>query len=108
MGMTALKSITGGTGQDLNGKTAQPTGRKSTTARFSWTAKAEQLLMQDLKENWKTAFWDTSAYERNPKRKPIRVDISKPILNNALHNEVLMLPSPKKKPGFWGYLRLKR
>ena len=23
-------------------------------------------------------------------------------------NELLMLPSPKKKPGFWGYLRLKR
>ena len=23
-------------------------------------------------------------------------------------NELLMLPSPKKKNGFWGYLRLKR
>ena len=31
-------------------------------------------------------------------------------LANSLQkqNELLMLPSPKKKPGFWGYLRLKR
>lgn len=28
--------------------------------------------------------------------------------NLQKQNELLMLPSPRKKPGFWGYLRLKR
>ena len=28
--------------------------------------------------------------------------------NLQKQNEILMLPSPKKKNGFWGYLRLKR